>query len=193
MIKTDDYIGKFLVNNLSFLKHIHPNFITISGFIVNFIILYFLLKSPISSDTYTLFIIMLLLVYRWLADVLDGEVARKYNKQSKLGGTLDTISDSVLFSIFIFFIICKLKLPYIYFFIYIILLIIFVWYHESLHDHTNLKKDNIVGFFINNSFIPMVIVLFITYILLHKNHKSYKIHKSHKSHKSHINKKTLQS
>ena len=42
-------------------------------------------------------IIVLMIFLRYLADIIDGKVARKYKKTSKLGGYLDTISD-VMFS-----------------------------------------------------------------------------------------------
>ena len=87
----DDNIAKLF--DFPFLKHIHPNYITLAGMTLNFVILYcFIYKYTV------LFIISV--IARYLFDLLDGFVSRKYNKTSQLGGLLDTISD------FGFFVIC---------------------------------------------------------------------------------------
>jgi phosphatidylglycerophosphate synthase len=41
----------------------------------------------------------LILFLRYMADNLDGAIARKYNKCSELGGYFDTFSDNMMFSL----------------------------------------------------------------------------------------------
>ena len=87
----DDYFASIFINNIYLLKYIHPNIITISGLLLNFYI-----YKLLNTNKINIYILFLSLFYRWLADILDGAIARKYNKQSKLGHYLDTLSDSIL-------------------------------------------------------------------------------------------------
>ena len=97
MIDTDSIIGKFFIDNFSFLKYIHPNIITICGFCVNFILNKYLLKNNLNLN------FIILLNIRMLIDILDGCVARKYNKTSKIGNILDTLSDNHILLCIIYF------------------------------------------------------------------------------------------
>ena len=90
-VRVDDIITTKIIEKVSILKHIHPNIITISGLILNFYI-YHLLDTPNSN----IYLLGSCIIYRWLADCLDGAVARKYKKSSKLGLYLDTLSDVIM-------------------------------------------------------------------------------------------------
>ena len=77
-MKLDDYI----VNRewmLSPFKKIHPNLITLTGMVCNVFIITLLLKGYVHWAN-------LLLIIKYFCDCLDGGVARKYNKTSKLEG-----------------------------------------------------------------------------------------------------------
>ena len=90
MFKFDDHINSQLAKHLYLFKYIHPNVITITGLLLNGICLftlYYLKNKDLTA---------ILLVLRILADNLDGMVARRFNKTSKLGGLLDTFSDAIL-------------------------------------------------------------------------------------------------
>ena len=93
-------IDNYIANNeflLSFFKEIHPNIISITGIITNFIILYYIKMGNV-------FLANIYLVIRFFTDILDGAVARKYNKTSKLGGYLDTTNDLILFTMYTYII-----------------------------------------------------------------------------------------
>lgn len=139
-MKLDDNLAWLLVQNIDFLKNIHPNYITFSGIISNFLILYLLIKKDYN-------ILIPLIIYRYFTDILDGAVARKYNKTSKLGGYLDTLNDVMLISF--------LSLYYLknYFIFIFILILLFIIYHNSFYDHSQLKKKGIIAFFVNNSIL----------------------------------------
>jgi len=165
-IKIDDVITDKIIENVSFLKHIHPNIITITGLIMNFYI-YHLLDTP-DSDIYLL---GFCIIYRWMADCLDGAVARKYNKGSKLGHQMDTLSDIIMGFITFYFIqkhffnwsfnICLI--------IYIIFVIIYNYLFDFINTHDNLKnpkKNNIIDYFVSiltNNDIIIYILLIIQY------------------------------
>ena len=88
---------------LSLFKYIHPNTITISGIISNFYILKFLIYKKINT-------LNMLLTFRYFTDIMDGAVARKYNKVSKIGGYLDTINDTMLISFYSGYFLWKIKI-----------------------------------------------------------------------------------
>ena len=115
------------------------------------------------------------MIYRWLADCLDGAVARKYNKGSKLGHHLDTISDIILGFICINYIqsfIFNLSFNYSLL-IYLIFLFILNKTFNFIETHDNLKKiknnkailNNFIVFNINN---PIFMFLFIILVKSHK-------------------------
>ena len=169
-INSDKYIADKIIDKVSFLKYIHPNIITISGLIINFYI-YYLLYTPHSN----IYLLTFFMIYRWLADCLDGAVARKYNKGSKLGHHLDTISDIILGFICINYIqsfIFNLSFNYSLL-IYLIFLFILNKTFNFIETHDNLKKiknnkailNNFIVFNINN---PIFMFLFIILV------KSYK-------------------
>jgi len=169
-INSDKYIADKIIDNVYFLKYIHPNIITISGLIINFYI-YSLLYTPHSN----IYLLTFFMIYRWLADCLDGAVARKYNKGSKLGHHLDTISDIILGFICINYIqsfIFNLSFNYSLL-IYLIFLFILNKTFNFIETHDNLKKiknnkailNNFIVFNINN---PIFMFLFIILVKSHK-------------------------
>lgn len=152
-LRLDDELTKIILNNFIFFKHISPNLITFIGFVLNFIIYYEIINHNFNIAT-------ILLIIRYLADCLDGGIARKYNKKSKFGGLFDTISDSLL----IFF--STLAICYLYdigyglFFSFLLMVInIYVIYcFESLSDHAGMKTKgsaikSLYAFSVNNSFL----------------------------------------
>jgi phosphatidylglycerophosphate synthase len=161
-VRIDDDIADTFIKNVSFLKHIHPTIITISGLLLNFYI-YNLLNTP-NSDIYLL---GFCIIYRWLADCLDGAIARKYNKCSRLGHQLDTLSDVIMGFITFYFIqkhICNWSFN-ICLIIYIVFLSIFNYLFDFINTHDNLKnsKKNIidytVSFLINNTILIYILLI----------------------------------
>ena len=163
----DDVITNKIIENVTFFKHIHPNIITISGLILNFYI-YHLLNI---SNT-NIYLLGFCIIYRWLADCLDGAIARKYKKNSKLGHQLDTLSDVIMGFITFYFIqkhlfnwsfnICLI--------IYIIFISIYNYLFDIVNTHNNLKKSKkniisyIISFLTNNTYI-VYLLLYIQYYI----------------------------
>jgi phosphatidylglycerophosphate synthase len=109
------------------------------------------------------FFTVVLLVFRYLADCLDGGTARKYNKTSKIGGALDTFSDNLLIFIYVIIICNLLNIPggisAATFFV--ILNLYMMSLSNSLINHSGIKfggnsVKNIYAFFINNSYILFI-------------------------------------
>ena len=165
-IKVDDDITNKIIENVTFFKHIHPNIITISGLILNFYIYHLL-----NTDNSNIYLLGFCIIYRWLADCLDGAIARKYKKGSKLGHQLDTLSDVIMGFITFYFIqkhlfnwslnICLI--------IYIIFVVIYNYLFDFINTHDNLKKskkNNIIDYsvsFLTNNTILTYILLIIQY------------------------------
>ena len=162
----DDDISKWFLTKTDIFKNIHPNMITGFGIILNYY-LYKELQKPFMDKQ----ILITILFLRWAADCLDGNVARKYNKTSKLGNQLDTLSDLIL-GLIIFNYVYKNTSTQLYKFILIILFIILLKYsfmdNNLLDNHSEIKSkkntlfQKINTFRINNSFI--IFILFYFYI-----------------------------
>lgn len=170
MIYIDGIIANYIVDNCPIFAHIHPNYITLFGFIMNFVILY-LIKNP-TRFQYTPIIMGIVIFLRWLADALDGAVARKYNKTSYIGGCFDTISDIVLFFIVIYYCFTTYNIDNKYYSLIIALLVVYFMYYNNLSDHSKVKKENnnaldIVPYTINN----LIIIYFIFYLIYLYNYK----------------------
>jgi len=157
--KIAEKLGKF-----HFWKYIHPNEITIFGIILNFVIGYIL----INKVKYFIPFIGILLLFRCLADIMDGYVARKYKKTSKIGNLLDTFSDLMLtFGYgFIFLKYCLKFNNYIIIGILSIILIILHYKFNFFNNHEKIKNgkkdiiENILNFITNNTII-IYIILFV--------------------------------
>ena len=98
LYKLIDHITPFCCKN-----NIHPNLITILN-IINSVFIYCNLHCISERRNIIIFQIILHLYL----DSLDGEVARVCNKQSKLGGYLDTIGDLYFTSIMLLFFLKKI-------------------------------------------------------------------------------------
>ena len=88
MIKIDRNIADYVSENITLFKYIHPNIISFIGIICN-ILIYFLIFKNIKNKL----LLLILFNIRALSDILDGAIARKYNKTSKLGHYMDTFSE----------------------------------------------------------------------------------------------------
>lgn len=161
----DDIITENIINNVHIFKYIHPNIITISGLIINLIIYYLL-----NTNNKNYYLLIFLILYRWLADCLDGAIARKYNKGSKLGHYLDTFSDIIMGFITIYFI--QKYFINLSFEIVLFLYIFFIYIYNKLFDfmsnHDKLKNpvknnilNNIVVFGTNNTIFTYILLILI--------------------------------
>lgn len=122
-------------------------------------------------------IFITLIMIRYLTDILDGAVARRYNKGTVVGGYLDSLCDIMLISVFavyyvsyitsnIFVLLCVSYTT-------IISLIVYFYIKNSLYDHVGLKVnptndlEKVIQWFVNNTlFIYAIQVAFILTIHL---------------------------
>ena len=136
-MKIDDKIGEIECLLVPF-KNIHPNYITAVGLLSNILIPYYLDNGKINLAN-------IFLVIRYLTDILDGAVARKYKKTSKLGGLLDTICDVMLMGIYTNLITFKLTKNLIFSRTAGIFMSLLHTYYlksnDSIIEHENIKSD----------------------------------------------------
>jgi phosphatidylglycerophosphate synthase len=93
-LKIDLLINKKIIEPYIFLfKYIHPNIISLFGIVLNYTIFNLYYKN------YNKVFLIFLTIWRIYCDNLDGMVARKFNKTSKIGGLLDSIDDMILCTI----------------------------------------------------------------------------------------------
>ena len=158
-LKIDNNHAAFYINKINFSK-VHPNLITFYGIILGIILNIIVFKNYKINN----YLLIIILYIRYLTDILDGAIARKYNKTSKIGNKLDCISD-IIFAHILFYIILsslfnldyKLILP-----LYIILMIFFDIIFDFKNSHNNLKQsgllyENITSFSINNSYLFFIL------------------------------------
>lgn len=165
-IKLDDNIAEIIITNINF-ENISPNFVTIIGLICNIIIAYILFFDDKETNKKSVIFLFILLL-RWLADILDGAIARKYDKLSNLGHYLDTFSDTSLIFIVLIYIGIKFKINYKYIIlIFILYLLVINNNYDLFSNHDSIKKDNskLESFLVNNSYI-LFIYIYIFYNFL---------------------------
>lgn len=169
-LKIDDYISSKIINNTHIFKNINPNIITCFGLLLNYLIYKELYKSKINFTK-----LFLILALRCLSDILDGSVARKYKKISKIGGLLDTLSDSILQFIVADYFIRKFRLPFYCYGIVLAIILASIFFSDSWYKHTNLKtyehnKLNLSPFLVNNTCIWFIIFSIVVLYLGKKRH-----------------------
>jgi len=147
----DDKIAEIFVDNLPILEHIHPNYISLTGFLLNIIIAYNLFKFNYGP------LLLICIILRCLMDILDGAVARKYNKVTYVGGLLDTFTDCSLIVIIFYYFLLLLDLPQYLIALPISIIIGTAFVTESYSDHSSLKiygngyLTDLMAFLINNT------------------------------------------
>jgi phosphatidylglycerophosphate synthase len=160
-IALDDEIAKKIVDNMPFFRHVHPNVISTVSIVFNIIILSILINNNLNP----LYLIGSFAV-RWLTDLLDGAVARKYKKASKLGGLLDTVGNVTIILIFMWYVLKATGVHMMVFYIFLIVVLLYVVHAETYHNHAALKhyKGNhvqkIIAFFVNNSYLIYIAMYF---------------------------------
>jgi phosphatidylserine synthase len=158
----DKYIYKTLDKIVPFFckNNIHPNIITLLN-ILNGLLLYNNLKNCNKKN-----ILIFQIILYYIFDCLDGEVARQCNKQSKLGGYLDTISDILSISIILMYLISKFLLKHFNYFksnyIFLVNIILTLVGYELIDLETHESKNKIYTKLSNNIFL---VVLLVTYLV----------------------------
>lgn len=142
VLNTDEYIYSLIINPISkHFEHVNPNFITVLSMPLSFCIFLFNWCPP-----FGIIIAILTNILRTLCDFLDGHIARKFNKCSKLGALLDTIADvahSVNYVMFFIVTIFPSITRIIFAIIWIGLFVIgyySLWKKGVVFDHDNMGK-----------------------------------------------------
>ncbi len=136
-MKVDDYFADLLVKDTNIFKNINPNAITLLSYALNIVIIYIL-----SQPTLNVYLLAITFVFRFLTDILDGAVARKYNKVSVIGGILDTFGDVMFILIFTWYLLYKLKGPMHIFPVIMFIMGAYIYNEGTLHDHSALKDTD---------------------------------------------------
>jgi phosphatidylglycerophosphate synthase len=152
-LNLDKKITNWILDRFNFFQHVHPNLLSCIGLIMDFIVLSAMLKQSLIITGFSMFV-------RYLCDCLDGEVARKYNKVSDIGGMLDTISDNVMIFILSFGLLqlLMIKSYLLISFLLIGLNLSYLALQNSLIHHDGIKKrgnafHNLYRFGVNNNII----------------------------------------
>ena len=93
---SDWYLYKYAVTPLAtrLCDKVHPNWLTITNIALIWPIAYLLLSPRIPWPWFVVAIIV-----HFYLDCLDGEIARRCNEQSKLGGMLDITGDAIYYTV----------------------------------------------------------------------------------------------
>ena len=152
MFSTDDWLlDKLGSQRLQMFcnLNIHPNIITFMALVLSCAI-------PFLHMRHLHWVVFSSIIIRQLCDCLDGAVARKCEKTSKLGGYLDTTADTcfVISAIFVFFyiIIGNLRLSILATFVAFSLLVcihLYKYNFDVLYDHSALKASESDSFYTN--------------------------------------------
>jgi len=119
MFSLDNYLVEKTTFIIKLFKYVHPNYLTLLGGILNFVLIYDLYFSD------KIIFPILVFILRVLLDIYDGAVARYFNKSSKIGGIFDTVSDLILAFFLILYILNKVfNISFIFSFILTIIFLL---------------------------------------------------------------------
>lgn len=139
------------LNKSTFLCKLKPNYITLFNILLTIAIIYlFYIKKYLG-------LLLLIVVINRILDCLDGIVARKCNKYSKLGNYLDHINDTILMVFVLLIILYKYPTISIYVRSFIIIFLVYVTFLSSISIFS--KEKTQYSLIYNNKF----------YIFLHDN------------------------
>jgi hypothetical protein len=137
-----DKVSYFIVDSLipTLIKlNIHPNIVTLIGFIpIYYIYIYIQIKNR--------FLVYLFAFINYTLDCLDGELARKSGKTSRLGGMLDSIHDITSFFSILYLVFNLYAIPIVFIFT---ILILYIFKMDPI-NHTAERYTYIFNFFHDN-------------------------------------------
>jgi len=160
----DKYLYCIIDNFIPFFcnYNIHPNIITLIGIILNYFLFYYLSKN---NKLYSI----LLIIVHCILDSLDGEIARKCNKQSDIGGILDSISDVLFMSIIFLYYLSKYSDKVLFTKLNVVILFLFIIFINQITSSYDIKTHQAstkIGQFLseNNLILYFVNIILIYYI-----------------------------
>lgn len=176
----DDKLADIFVNKTEIFKNMHPNVFSCISIALN-IPIFFLLNGTYTPHPLIAFLII---ATRCITDILDGAIARKYNKVSVVGGLLDTIGDISLLCIFTWFGMQWAGLHYSIYILFLGLLTALIVSYDFYHDHSAAKIystnicNNCIAFFINNTIFPFMGLFLFVYYKIHTTAKDVVLSKN---------------
>jgi phosphatidylglycerophosphate synthase len=165
---TDKYFYTYAIDPLSvYFKNVHPNWITLAGIPLSFVVHY-----AHSYGILSLIIVSILMFIRTICDCLDGFVARKYNKKSKLGAMLDTLADSLFGANVSSYIVARLlnvSILTVPFFILFWMTQLWIQYKTNMltdHDNVGTSFSSFYGFVAafnkyNLAFVTIILIIIV--------------------------------
>lgn len=162
----DNKLADILVNRTDIFANIHPNIISIISIVCN-IALYFILAPSLENQQIHVGAFTIVLIMRCLTDILDGAVARKYNKTSRLGGLLDTLGDVMLLLLLGYYGCRRYDLHFGLCWVLLGVIIGSIYSLDLYHDHAAAKMyeghvgRQMLAFLTNNTVIVFAVVYFV--------------------------------
>lgn len=157
----DEYIYKYIKNLPNKICFLEPNYITIFNYIITLLIGYLIYTDK------SILIIILLTIFRSILDILDGAVARKCDKTTKLGAKLDVFGDA-LFGLLMVLIFCIKAINNTKIF-FILLFIFGLFYALELSINFNiLYKNKFFSLLHDNTLISIPLLILIGIYLIKK-------------------------
>jgi phosphatidylglycerophosphate synthase len=151
-------LDKYIYNAINQLPKIYcvlePNQITLFNYLITFLIAYLIYYD------YSYLAIIIIVIFRQFLDILDGAIARKCNKYSKLGEKLDIYGDYLLAGLLIIIFYLKSKNKYIQYG-YTILFIYCIIRSVYAEMNKNLYTDDLMIFMHDNTIltVPLLIII----------------------------------
>lgn len=154
---------RHLIDKFSLCEWLHPNTVTAFGMLLLIPLVYAMKNNKPA-------IVFMIILLRAYLDCLDGELARRCKKQSKLGGILDLINDnlgqSIIFTSILLLLFPRLKAEFML--VMTIMFIIVNLSASTIVDVSTHKTDSLLmRMGIENSFF-FSLLMFIGWLLMQK-------------------------
>ena len=158
----DDYIYEYIKDLPKKICFLEPNNITIFNYFITFFIAYLIYYDK------SLFIVVLFVLFRTFLDILDGSIARKCNKGTKLGAKLDIFGDGLFLNLLLY--IFYLKASYKSIKLLFLLLLIFGLFMSInlCFNYDYLYEYDIIKFFHDNTIICVPLSVLLAIHLINK-------------------------
>lgn len=179
MWQTDEWIVKNIFEDhlgIACKYKIHPNLVTVVALVLSALI-------PFMHIYKLYFLVFFSIIIRQLCDTLDGSIARKCEKVSRIGGLLDTIADTIFyFSVFfvIYYMLTQdITIVFLGAFVTVGILMVIhciIFKINVLYDHSLAKGNendsfskSTISFIFNNSMILAILlaVIYVIYFGIH--------------------------
>ena len=154
-------LDKYIYNAINKLPKsycvLEPNQITLFNYLITFLIVYLIYYD------YSYLAIVIITIFRQFLDILDGAIARKCNKYSKLGEKLDIYGDYLLASLLLIVFYLKCKNKYIQYGI-LLLFIYFIISCVYAEITKNLYTTKLIIFMHDNTILTVPLLMLIALI-----------------------------